>query len=419
MRILSRVAVAAVLSFGGVLAAQAPAPTSGPHGWRWRPVPQVDATVFAVCWQHGFDDDAEAESGLAAAVAEYRLLRARRAVSDATASGVRVVGDATVAYVLVPAARARDGLAFVRALLDDDAAADDDLAALALARAALAADDAEWLYPGPVLEGRARRALLTGGAARSVQGSAVRLLALTPTRLRERAQAPVPVRGLVLGAVGDELRAEVAAVPTPAEPPFALRRAANVRDAAPPSDAVVQSAHARLDGPFAALAFAVAEDVGRAALAVGIEVARMRAARELPLRGPEVRARAPLVAWSWLEGEPLVQCCRRGANGAEPAAAFAELDALVEDLRSRPPTAAECDIASRTLRWELGLTPLPPGTDGAALPGRAVALLLADLRGVTEAAVAGVTPEAAHAALRAVLDPPRACRSALVPTASR
>lgn len=385
MRSLSPVVLAAVVAFGGGarLCAQAERQAPNPPGWRLETVPQADATVFALCWQHGLDDDDASECGLAAAVGEYRLLRARRAVPGGTASGVRTVGDATIVYVLVPAVRVRDGLAFVRALLGD-ADGDDDLAAVALARAALAADDADWLYPGSVLEGRARRALLTGGAARGVQGAAARLLEVTPARLRERSCSPVPVRGLVLGAVSDALRAEVAELALPSVPPAVARRGAVGADAvvAAPPEEVEPSVHARLDGPFAALAFAVAADVDREALAVGIEVARMRGARELPLRGPEVRARAPLVAWSWLDGDPLVQCCRRGANGDEPARAFAELDALVEDLRTRAPSAEECDIARRTLRWELGLVPLPPATDGAALPGRALALLLADRRGV-------------------------------------
>ncbi|MBL8730134.1 MAG: hypothetical protein JNM25_17055, partial [Planctomycetes bacterium] len=156
----------------------APSVSSQAPVWTWQPMPDATATVFAVLWRHGFDDDAGHECGAAGALAECRLARARRAAPGVTASGVQVTGDATVAFVLVPASAAADGVAFCGALLDDTVAVGDDLVAAAIARAALAADDAEWLYPGPVLASRARRAALDGAAAHAVAGSATALQAL-------------------------------------------------------------------------------------------------------------------------------------------------------------------------------------------------------------------------------------------------
>lgn len=403
--------------FASIVAAQGPALTGERPPWRWHAVDAADATVLALCWSHGLDDDAVAECGAAAAVAEYRLLRARRAAPAGIASGVRVLGDASIVWVLVPAPRTADGLSFCRALLDDAAPLDDDLAAVAIARAALAADDADWLHPGTALVGRARRALLLGAAAHGVAGTATAIQTLTPARLAELLATPVRVRGLGLGRLPADLMQVAEGLPMPGGVPVVVAPPPG-RLAEPPPHGLDTASHPRADGPIAALVFptAMAEPL---ALAMAIEVAKMRAAHDLPLRGPEARARAPLVAWSWLDGDPVVLFCRRGVDGHDPTRAFAELDALVADLRTRPPTVAEHDTALRTLRWEFGLLPLPPGTDGAALPGRAVALLLAERRGIRDADLARVTPATAHAALGRVCEPLRGWRGVLVPIGSR
>jgi hypothetical protein len=231
--------------------------------------------------------------------------------------------------------------------------------------------------------------------------------------VRELLRAPVEVLASGVGCVPDAVRqaAEQLTAPVPAS---RVRRA--LEASRPPPAAVDLRPHARVDGPFAAIAFVVPTAVDRAALAVGIEVARARAARTLRLRGGEAKAQAPLVAWSWLRGEPLVVFCRRGANGADPGQPLAELERLIGDLLTRVPGADECDVAVRTLRSELGLAPPTAAADGAALPGWAVAALLRRHRGIDGADLAGVTAAAAHAAVRATCDPARACRAGLVPT---
>ncbi|MBX3462533.1 MAG: hypothetical protein KF830_05140 [Planctomycetes bacterium] len=387
-----------------------------PPGWQWQPIEGASATAFALRWRHGFDDDAPQECGAALAMAECRLARARRAVPERVQSGVQVADDATVAFVLARPADVAAAVRFCQVLLDDHAAVDDDLAAAAIARAALAADDADWLYPGPVLRGRARRTLLAGPAARGVAGSAAAVQALSPAHLRRLLRAPVAVEGVVVGAVDEAVRLAVAGLrlPTvPATPRPAWRLADH------PLPTPVFAPHPRVDGPFVALAFAVPADADLAALAVGVEVARARAARDLPLRRGEAQARAPLVGWSWLHGDPVLMFCRRGANGEDPERPMAELDRLVADLVARAPTEAECDTAIRTLRAESGLGPGPPGLEAEALPGRAVALALAGLRRLHDADATAVTPAAAQRALAAVCAPDRAFRGGLLPLARR
>jgi hypothetical protein len=403
---------AATLAAVGACSAQTPST------WRWQQVPGAGSVAFAVLWQHGYDDDVPGESGAVLALAECRLLRARRAVPEAVASGVQVGGDATVAFVLVPTAEAARGVAFCGALLDDTLAVDDDLVARAIARAALAADDAEWLYPGEVLASRARRHLLAGGAARGVAGSAVAVQALTPARLRALLRQPVGVLAVGVGSVPAAVQQQALSLPLPPKPRHAQPSPppiATAVDAAPVAD--VQP-HPRVDGPFVAIAFVVPPAVDHAALAVAVEVARGRAARTLRLRGGEAQARAPLVAWSWLRGEPLLRFHRRGPDGGEPDQPWGELDALLADLVERPPTAVECDTAVRTLRAEFGLVPPTAAVDGAALPGWAMASLLARWRRIDEAAVTAVTAAAAHAALRATCGGDRVYRGGLVPPAA-
>lgn len=394
------------------VAAAALASAPAAQAWHWRPIDDAATTVLAVAFAHGYDDDAPAECGAAAALIEYRLARARAAVPDVVASGSLVTGDVSTVFVLVPASAGARALQFCRALLDGAMALDDDLAAQAIARAALAADDADWLYPGSVLVGRARRALLQGPAARGVAGAAVAIQALTAARLGELLAQPVAWTAIGVGAVGDELRQATAVLPLPpAMPPV------------PPPPAVVPTVpaavdvvpHPRIDGPFAAIAFAVPAAVDRAALAVALEVARARAARALRLRGNELAGRAPLVGWSWLQAEPVVVFIRRGPDGAEPDRPLAELETLLADLAARAPTAAELDSALRALRSECGLLAPQAAANGAALPGWATAFLLAQRHGLLAADLDRVTAATAQAALRATCEPSHGLRLGLVP----
>ena len=103
------------------------------------------------------------------------------------------------------------------ALLDDTLPVGDDPLSLWIARAALAADDAEHLFSGPVLQSRLRLRLCRGTrAARPVAGSAPAMAALTPAQVRELLRAPVGVRIGVLGAIPPELRRAVSLPERPA-----------------------------------------------------------------------------------------------------------------------------------------------------------------------------------------------------------
>lgn len=385
--------------------------------WTIRAVPEADATAFAFAWTHGFDDDDDATHGLARVVADCRLDRARAAAPGTVASGVRVFARATIAFVVVRPEDHALGLRFCAALADDAGPSAADPLALALARAALAADDAAWLYPGSALQCRARRALCEGPSARPVAGTVAALQGLQPAAVRVAMGKVVPTRGLVLGAVSPGLAAALAGSP-----------AAPASSAPLPPQRVVfagrvdggEVVHPRADAPLVALAFPVAPTAANAALAVGVEVARGRAARRLRLRGKEFMARAPLIAWSWVEGDPLLMFCRRGVDFGRADAAAAEIDGLVADLVASAPTDDELDIARRSLQQELLAEPWSPALrqsmTAEVLPGRATTLLLAAMRGVDPAGLADVTGESARAAIAAVCGSGTSWRGAVVPS---
>ncbi|MBM4062499.1 MAG: hypothetical protein FJ265_15590, partial [Planctomycetes bacterium] len=397
---------------GAAAAAQAPAP------WAFFALPEPAATALAVAWRQGYDLDRSGECGASRVLAECRLERARATSPPVRASGLQVHGDVAVAFVLAEAGRWPDAVRFVQALLDDARPLDDDTIDLAVARCALAADDADWLYPGPVLAGHARRVLFAGGPfAHGVAGSAVELQRLSPARVRELLREPVARRGLGLGdlppALRETLGAALAPSPWPA-PPAANPR----RDPQAPAAAIP---HPRADAPYASAAFRVPAAVDRLALAVAVEAARARFVVAMPPSAKETLARAPRLSWSLLHGDPLVVAVRRGPPGAGARVPHEELDRWLTGLSVGPPSAAEVAAARAAVLAELGLPPWSPeqaealAASAPALPGRATSLLLARIRGVDAAGVAAVTAADSARALAAVLDPPGGARGAVVP----
>ncbi|MEO6597231.1 MAG: hypothetical protein ABIP94_21015, partial [Planctomycetota bacterium] len=376
------------------------------------------------------DDDASAECGAARVLAECRLERARAEVPGTLASGMQVGADASVVFVVADGSSCARAAAFVEALLDDTRSIDDDLLARVIARTALAADDAESLYPGLALQSRARLALCSGSAARSTAGSARAIQALAPARARELLRVAVPRRGWGLGLLPEALRASLAmALTGPVAIPQNSRTAAAQAIAAPEF-----VPHARVDSPFVAAAFLVPSSEQLPAFAIGVEVARARAWRRFRAMGREAMARAPFVSWSWLAGDPLVTFCRRGFDPrklwpgeqaaadaeAERIAVQAELQGLLEDLRRVPPSAQELASAVRCLEVELAVAPASAGNavtagESALLPGRIQARLLAAQRGIDVAALAAVQASELHDVLRSTLAAERAWWGGLMP----
>lgn len=393
---------------------------SPPPGWQTLDLPDCRGLAYAVRFHGGYRFDAAAERGVCRVLAECRLRHARQTVPGVAASGVVVQDQSVVAFVAVPPGEALLAQRFVAALLDPAPALSDEQLVLCTARVALAADDAAWLYPGQMLASRARHEL-SGGALGGLAGDAAACLALRPARLRALLGQPGFAGGVVLGQLParpfEQLPTlEGLAPAAPGTAPPAILIPANPL----PTQDLCELLHPRTDGPFAAIAVPIPQDVDRAALAVGFEVARSRAARRMPPRREELAARAPRLMWSWLADDAVAVACRRGANGARPQAPLAELESWLADLLRHPPTEAECQQAIRSLQQEFWL---PPGTASqqaalatpGALAAQAVVWLQAMATNRDPGRFAAVTAADAGAALHRVLDAGGRWRGAAVP----
>lgn len=405
-------------------------PAQGPCTWLH--LDGADATAVGVLYPTGFDDDPKGRSGLAAVAAAARLEQGRRNAGALLASGVQVGSD----YAIVFAVVGRDGIdaavAFLEGVRRDGADLDDDVLALAIARAALAADDAEFLYPGDVMRTRARRRIGAGTAlVRPPYGQATECIELTPAIVRERLAAPTPVRVAALGAVDQRWIDAVGGIASPADP----CAPAAVLVCRPPrrERERTEDVSARADSPYVAVAFAAPPAADRPAFALAMEIARARAFGRFRLRGRELFARAPFVRWSWLRADPLAVFFRRGEDnvqllpGERPKATVddevdatqRELQALLEDLRTVPPTANEMAAARAALRSQLGLPgpgeSAPWASEAATLPGRLQVLLLRGYHAIDVAILDSVSPAMVAASMKATLGPARSSWHAMVP----
>lgn len=406
--------------------AQAPADPGRGSPVQFVEVPS-DAVLVAAAFAGGYDD-----APLQPALAEARLAAAAAAVPGVHKASLRIVGDAAVVFAVGAPGDAAVLERWLRVVLAPLPVADDTLA-LAAARAARLADEAAFLYPGEVLASRAR-ARLGGAAAWAVplRGDPEALLAASPARLRQELERSAPSAVLVLGAIPQELRTALqdpTTVPWPGVPS---------RDAAIPlpssgvgTAGVAIERHERVDAPFVAAAFPVPPG-SNAALALGLEVARSRAARRFGARRSGVLARAPYVAWSWLDAAPIVVFHRRGRDPVDrwpgerlahdanwaAAATATELCAFLDDLRTVPPTPSELVEARRGLLAELAMgpsEPAPPPLPAALLPGRALAVLFGRHRGLDVDALARVGEAEVAVAMQALLAPERVSLHALLP----
>ena len=396
------------------------------------PVADAAAATVGVLFAQGFDDDPEDRAGLAAVLAAARLAQGRRAAGELLASGAKVGADYAIVFAVVGPEQRGAAAAFVRALFDDGAGLDDDALELAIARAALAADDAEHLYPGDVLRTRARRRLGGGEPfARPPAGHAPACSALTPAEVRSALAVRAPARVAALGAVEPAwARALAAASAAAVRCPPRGQAACTARWR---QRAMTEDLSERADSPYVAAAVAAPGGDERAIFAVAAEVARARAFRQLPLRGRELFARAPFLKWSWLEADPIAVFFRRGADPVqvlpgergratvadELAATRGELESLLDDLRRRAPTQGELEAARRALRGRL-LLPVPGGEaawagEPATYPGRVQVLLLRAHHGVDVARTEAVTGAQVQATLAAALAEERVSWHAVVP----
>lgn len=407
----------AVAMFAAAVSAQQPA------AFAIEAIPGAQAVAVGILWDHRSRDlgPSAAAAGEAAILANCRLDHARSRVPRVVAS-LHVDAEVTCIVGVVPVTEALAAAEFAAALLDDGRTMADDTIALATARAALAADDLQYLIPAGVLAARARAAL---GSWQQPVGDSRAMLQSTPAQVRSWLRQPGGVVGAVRGAVASPLREALGRIALTACPPAEPRQ----RGAATPSGGLHEEVHSRVDQPFVMAAFAVPGQDALPAFVLACEVARERAARRFQLRGSELRARTPFVAWSPLAGEDIACFHRRGVQfvqllpgevaadaNAELAATAAELAGFLQELRQAAPTAAEVAKARTHALAELGLEPATVANSApAVLGGRLRAAMLAKHRGLDAAAIAAVGVAEVQQVLAQALDPAGAYWHALMP----
>lgn len=326
------------------------------------PVPGSGSQAFALLMPVGFDHDPLGAAGLAEAAALCLLAQAAPELPPGATARHSVQGTCTLFQCTVDAAHADAGLRWcallLRSLQDDP-----DRMAMALAQAALLADNAEEVFPGPMLQSRLRRALWSGTPlGRWQSGKASELQAVDQQRLREFvAQTRGPERALLV-SIGGADRAMLrrgmevlAAVPKRGVPPQPVLRQAT-------ADAGEATTNWRTGGAFIAVALRapLQGDAHLLPFALGIEVLRLRALRAFQEhRGGEAGAGAPFVLYDLLAGDPLAVVCRRGKNGIPAEGPRGEIEELLEHLRRVPPGARELEAARTALQGELMVPPFP------------------------------------------------------------
>ncbi len=333
-------------------------------GGRFR-TDELDAagrTAVWLCVLVGSDHDPEGRSGLARVFGEVlrqgspsptRELPSEVVVTDRAVFAGCVAADDEQRAVAVR--RVADWLRGEVRLTDDEILA-------ARGRALLRADDEAAVLPGPLLRERAERLLFPGTpSARLAGGDAEQIRALEPAAIRAAfARAFHPSRAVLVGTgrVGglDEaftaaLRPDREAAPWPV-----VASGSGVAAEASP----VTSTD-RVAAPFVCRAIAAPRwgEAGYLPFLIAMEVARSRAASTFrTLRGGEVEAEFPPLAYDFLRAPRAAFVGRRGRDGDDLDAVRAELDSLAAGLRDGGATAPEIQGALSVLMTTLDVPPL-------------------------------------------------------------
>lgn len=290
----------------------------------------------------GSDQDPAGKTGLAEAVGEWlRLTQEGRPAGDRWQVSVHA-GVTVVSLVLEHADEATLEVVLARcaSVLDGSLPLTDDLAARAAAAAALRADDATEVFPGPQLMSLARRRLLAGTpGGRQSEGIPSEMASIGRACLEAWSRAhlgPGNARLVVLAplSVATQLarvRAALGGIRHDVTPP-----ASAVHDALGPPAAELTSD--RVAGPYVGLALrapaAAADDY--AAFVVGRELLSSHVWALLrDARGGEAQARASPFVYRFDTGEQVVLMVRRGRDDDAPVTVRRELEVCVEDFLRR------------------------------------------------------------------------------------
>lgn len=408
--------VAAVAQSPGFVA-QSPWAQVGSHRLRI-----VDAAVpgcgISVVFPWVVEGDAGSSRALAHATSVHRAVVADRVLPERVRTQRELCEGFCVFSVFLQGADAALAPRWLQSLCGPfDGDADADAKDRSLALAALASDDADWLYPGEVLQGLARKALFANGDSRcsAALGDAASLLAVTREQF-VRALSAAPAGGLTVAVTGGlppgaQLEPVLRAIPGA---PAVVAGQLPLRDVA--ALALASHPHTRIDAAYVGCAAVAPEGPVSVARLLAVEILRIRArVRFANPRGNESMARAPFVQHEPLLADPLVLLARRGVADEGSDLPRRELEELVA-ASALPVEPKEMSAALAVFRAEFQVPPFAEAQleamrlVPAALATRARALALLGLHGIDDAALAaaGDTETAAvDAELRRLLAGPR------------
>ncbi len=332
-------------------------------GGRYR-VDAVDAagrTAIWLCVLAGSDHDPSDASGMARVFGE--LLRPGTPTPTRSLPSEIVVTDRAIFVgVVVDSPDARSSaVERCAAWLRGELALTDDEILAARGRALLRADDEAAVLPGPMLRERAERLLFPGTpTARLSGGEPEEIRALGPEEIRAAfARAFHPGRAMLVGmgsvdGLGAEFDTALRAARAPAAWPAV---APTAEDAA---DVLRITPTSRVAAPFVCRGFVAPRwgEAGYLPFLIAMEVARSRAAGTFrTLRGGEVEAEFPPLAYDFLRAPRAAFVGRRGRDGDGLDAVRAELDSLSAGLRDGGATGPEIQGALSVLMTTLDVPP--------------------------------------------------------------
>ena len=356
----------------------------------------VGAIGVSVAWNVPAADDHGAARALAHAAAMHRAACADRALPARARTQVEIGEGFCLFSAWLPEEAAAAAPVWLTALCGlSDADRDGDLVARSLALSALAADDAQWLYPGESLQCTLRRAAFEPGDPRAfgLLGDAKALLEAKPAEFVASLAAPPP-GGLTVACVGAKRHGDAIASALQSIPSGPAPLAARTGPVRAPDAAGLQFVeHPRIDAHYVACAMPAPVAPLTLARLCAVETMRTRArSRYQTPRGNEALARAPFVQHEALLEDPLLVLFRRGVHGSPADLPRRELEELAGSM-VLPTQAAEFASSVAIVRAEHAA---PPYTDGqlaalraapASAATRARSLVLLARRGIRDAAV--------------------------------
>lgn len=327
-------------------------------------VPDARGACVLLGVRVGHDHDPPGCTGLAEVVGDWLRLT-QESLPPPQRWTVSVHGTLTLVSLLLDDGRpesVRGALQRCAALLAGELPLTDDLAARARAAAALRADDALEVFPGPQLAARARRLLLRGEpAGRQIEGIAAELAAVDRARLESWARAHVgPGNALAVvfapaaeAALAADVRATLGAIDR-----RVAAAAVTTHDALPPPPAETSSERVAAPyGGYALLAPAVGDERHLAFLVAMDVLARHAWAAFRDPRGGESQGRASPFSFRFHEGERVVLLVRRGRDGDPAAAVRAELDRFLDRIARASVALEEVAVAAGNVARILGFPP--------------------------------------------------------------